>query len=290
MRENRNGIWLAGALIALLSPNVRAADLSPDLLDAATRGRTEEVRKLLEHGANPEAKDKNERTPLMLAAQHGHADTVRLLLDRGAKAGARDHDGWTAYGLALLSPAFGVSHKSIQAALMALPPPTPLRLAVEADWSPKALISSCFMSREQLTRHVDGIMPDTLLLQELRDYATASGYGFVRIVQAERYGMSAIPPSEPPGEANAIVELEVDPGAACVQPNDSLSLTIEVRVLIARDRSRIYTNTFGGGLKGLHGEAVDNPSQYALPYANWLRSHTGPIYRAVVAALMKATL
>src|SRR5437867_6662710 len=88
-------------VIILLSILASAADLGPDLLNAARKGQSERVAQLLGKGAPVDAKDKNGRTPLMLAAQHGHAEVAKLLLAKGADTNARDRQGWTAFGLTL---------------------------------------------------------------------------------------------------------------------------------------------------------------------------------------------
>ena len=117
------------ALLLLLTVKVSAADLGPDLLNAAKKGQTDQVRVLLEKGAALESQDKNGRTALMLAAQHGHPDSVSLLLAKGAKADARDREDWNAYGLALLS-----TSKGREKVLSLLPAPARVRLSLEATW------------------------------------------------------------------------------------------------------------------------------------------------------------
>src|SRR5580658_8295374 len=143
--------WL---LLSLTICWALAGDDSGGLLAAAAKGETRLVLTLIQAGANVEATDKNDRTPLMLAAQHGHADTVRALLAAGAKTDARDKSGFTAYGLALLDPA---GHGSHEAALQLLPQPPKYRLAVVAGWSPARVVSSCFQRREQVIQQI-GLM------------------------------------------------------------------------------------------------------------------------------------
>jgi len=78
---------------------------------AAARGRTNAVKRLLDLGADPNARGTfggpshgEGVTALHLAAQNGHVEAVRALLDAGADAGIRDllHDspswGWAEYG------------------------------------------------------------------------------------------------------------------------------------------------------------------------------------------------
>lgn len=77
--------------------NVSAGKLEDDLRMAIILDHTDEVKMLLDKGANIEVKDQYlGRTPLMEAAYHGKADIVRLLLDRGADVKASNDGGWTA--------------------------------------------------------------------------------------------------------------------------------------------------------------------------------------------------
>lgn len=52
---------------------------------AAYGGQYDVVKYLLEHGADVNAKDNNDRTPLMDAAQEGHLEVVKYLVEHGAK-------------------------------------------------------------------------------------------------------------------------------------------------------------------------------------------------------------
>lgn len=66
------------------------------LMFAAWYGDADQVRLLIDTGADVNAGDKDERTALMFAARYGDADRVRLLIDAGADVNARDGDGRTA--------------------------------------------------------------------------------------------------------------------------------------------------------------------------------------------------
>ena len=63
---------------------------------AATNGKTEVVRYLLDIGANPNALSPNGTTALMMAVRGGHAETVDLLLAKGADVNLRNQNGATA--------------------------------------------------------------------------------------------------------------------------------------------------------------------------------------------------
>jgi uncharacterized protein len=67
--------------------------LDADLLQAARKGDTASVERLLKKGANIEAKDQGDWTALAVAANYGHADTVKLLLENGADPVAGQLDG-----------------------------------------------------------------------------------------------------------------------------------------------------------------------------------------------------
>jgi hypothetical protein len=264
------------AVLFLLSCASLAAAPPEDWLAAAKSGDTRRVEALLKAGAELEAKDQDGRTALMLAAQYGRADTVRLLLAQGAQAGARDKRGWNAYMLALLSPSGGIIHTVHDDVLKLLPQPH-LRLAVEARWAPGAsFFSSCFMRPDELARHMDGIRPEALVLKALRDYAFDSGRGLVQLVQ-------------PSAGADAVLSLRVEPGVACVQQSDRLSMSIHVRLLRPPDESPLVERAFGGGMKtGLREELAANPAQYPALYQARAKSQAGPIYWCVIEALMRS--
>ncbi len=67
---------------------------------AASAGQAEAVTALLTKGANPDTRDANGRTALMLAASAGHYETVRRLLIGGASKSLKDNHGKTALDLA----------------------------------------------------------------------------------------------------------------------------------------------------------------------------------------------
>jgi len=66
------------------------------LMDAAAKGHAETVRLLLDKGADVNATRSNGGTVLINAACYGHAECVRLLLGRGADVNAKSSSGWTA--------------------------------------------------------------------------------------------------------------------------------------------------------------------------------------------------
>jgi ankyrin repeat protein/beta-lactamase regulating signal transducer with metallopeptidase domain len=58
--------------------------LNEALVEAAQKGRIDEVTELLDDGVDVNAVVRGDGTALLVAARHGHRDLVRLLLDRGA--------------------------------------------------------------------------------------------------------------------------------------------------------------------------------------------------------------
>jgi len=62
---------------------------------AAREGRTKCIEVLLYHGANPNARNKDNRTPLHWAASNGSASAVRTLVAGGADLMAKNNDGET---------------------------------------------------------------------------------------------------------------------------------------------------------------------------------------------------
>lgn len=251
---------------ALLAP---AADSGPDLLNAARKGQTAQVRALLEKGTAPDSKDKEGRTALMLAAEHGRPDTVSLLLSKGANADARDEEGLNAYGLALLS-----TSKGREKVLNLLPPPAGVRLSLEATWTPDNAYNSCFMTPQQLAERIREIKPDALAIAALREVAAGAGTWFIELVS---------------GGGDAVLNLRVRPAAMCVQQqsSDNLRLEIDARLIRKGSETPRWEKTFGGGLKGLKARVATNPVQYRALYEEWAKVEAAPIYWGAVAALLK---
>jgi cytohesin len=87
-------------------PAVMAEEMREELLNAATQGNLEEVRELLQKGADPNGKDEQGLTPLHWLAGHqldlgGDFDTeeqvefAEILISKGASLSSRDNRGMT---------------------------------------------------------------------------------------------------------------------------------------------------------------------------------------------------
>jgi hypothetical protein len=274
-------------LAALLLPAF-AADQPPDLLEAARKGRIKDVESLLAKGADPETKDPEGRTPLMLAAQYGRTSTVQLLLAKGAKPETRDAAGRNAYMLALLAPSGGVVHTTHDAVLKLLPPPRRFRVQLNSSWSPgKSMFSSCFIRPAEIAAHLRDIRPDALVLEALQRYAAASGRDLLAIVRADARGTSEQSNLAPATDVDADIELTVEPGLSCVQGVDRLTMVVREQLSRPQDQSPILDKLFGMGVKtGMKTESAANANQHAPLYEAWAKSQAGAMYWAVVEALL----
>jgi hypothetical protein len=275
-------------LLAAALP-ILAADAPMDILQAARSGQSKEIEALLAKGADLDARDKEGRTPLMLAAQYGRTATVRMLLGKGAKADARDARRWNAYMLALLSPSGGVVPSTHNAVLKLLPQPRRFRLAIIASWTPgKTLFSSCFMDPEQMTQHIRGIHPDGMAIEALQRYAATRGRDLIAIVSADARGNSEISERPTPQDVDAVLTLLVEPGSTCVPPADQLGMLIQATLNRPAEPAPLLEKTFGGGIRiGMRGQEATNPNQHAPIYASWVKPQAGPMYWAVLTALLQ---
>ncbi|KAJ3323175.1 hypothetical protein HDV06_002187 [Boothiomyces sp. JEL0866] len=62
---------------------------------AASDGKIEDVKRLIDTGFSPDAKDDNGYTPMHAAASYGHLDLINLLISLGADINITDTDGDT---------------------------------------------------------------------------------------------------------------------------------------------------------------------------------------------------
>ncbi|XP_069825414.1 ankyrin repeat domain-containing protein 50-like isoform X2 [Dendropsophus ebraccatus] len=81
-------------------PELRDKEGLTPLLVAAYEGQEEVAELLLEAGANPDKAGKDQMTPLLAASSGGHAETVRVLLLWGASTDVSDKEGRSALLLA----------------------------------------------------------------------------------------------------------------------------------------------------------------------------------------------
>jgi hypothetical protein len=84
------GVWLSFILFVPLDGF--ALHLSP-IAEAAEDGDVDEVRRLLDAGADPNIRDDNGETPLFRALQGNHYEVAELLIDRGATVSIRNNMG-----------------------------------------------------------------------------------------------------------------------------------------------------------------------------------------------------
>lgn len=86
-------------LLGLVFAGVAPASASDELLRAAAAD-TARARRLIAEGADVNTRDEHRRTALIQAASAGREETVRLLLDAGADPNLQTNDGATALSLA----------------------------------------------------------------------------------------------------------------------------------------------------------------------------------------------
>lgn len=70
--------------------------LEKKLFEAVVEKDAQKVNNLLQEGADVNAKDDNNDTPLMRASYHGHKEIVELLIQYGADVKAENKEGRTA--------------------------------------------------------------------------------------------------------------------------------------------------------------------------------------------------
>jgi len=77
-------IWIILVMFVVMSPLLLFADINEDLIEAAKNGRTDEVRNLLDAGADVNVMSEI-GTAMDMALAREHDDIVELLKQAGAK-------------------------------------------------------------------------------------------------------------------------------------------------------------------------------------------------------------
>ena len=92
------------ALVLTLGACGGGSDAAPELdgrlLEAARTGAADEVRSLLERGADVEARDQNGATALVAAAYGNHVEVARVLIEAGADVNRKDETEQSAFLIA----------------------------------------------------------------------------------------------------------------------------------------------------------------------------------------------
>ena len=207
---------------------------------------------------------------LLNAARRGDAAEVEKLLDAGAPLGAKDKKGRTALVLAAEN-----QHPEVLIELLRRSSiPVPLRLGLDATLAPDNLYSSCFMTPPQLVQQMAAIRPQAAVVEALREAAGTSGKGILEWTDGQ-------------GEEPAL-EVRVRPSVSCVQQRagDSVSLAIDVRLVMHEGEAPVFQKTYGGGLTGLHSRTATSAAQYPGLMTEWARAHAGDIFWDAVAGMV----
>jgi ankyrin repeat protein len=104
-------LLLAGASLAQIAPDEAEVARYAGLHAAAAAGNVAEIERLLAAGADREARDGNDRTPLHVAVYRKKPDAARLLLSKGANANALDRQRYDVVTIAAVAndvPMLGV--------------------------------------------------------------------------------------------------------------------------------------------------------------------------------------
>jgi len=111
--KNNAGTW-AGGSRPKEEKSKEQRKMDEDLLELAFDGELDEVKALLEKGADPMARDGRENTPLAEAAVQGHLETVRYLLDWKAPIGSDPNAAGSDGRTPLHRSAFQGHHETVQ--------------------------------------------------------------------------------------------------------------------------------------------------------------------------------
>jgi uncharacterized protein len=210
-------------LVALALATPVVAQATPALVAAAERGDLASIQRLLDAGADVNARDARRRNAVLAATQGGHEAAARLLIERGADVNAQDEIDDSAFLLAGARGHTGI----VRAALAATPPPDFRRLN---RYGGTALIPACHYGHVETVRllvttgididHVNRLGWTALLEAILLGDGGAAHTEIVRLLLAhkadpnlpDRQGVTPLAHAEARGQ-RAIARLLRDAGA-----------------------------------------------------------------------------
>jgi len=143
------------------------------------------------------------------------------------------------------------------------------------------------MRSEELTQHLRELHPDGMVIEALQHFAPTSGRDLIAFVSADARGNSEISERPTPKDIDAVLTLLVEPGVACVQQADQISMRIQASLSAPEKAAPLLEKTFGAGVKtGMRGQAATNPNQHEPLFASWAKSQAGAAYWAALTALL----
>ncbi len=150
-------------------------DTISDLVRASLEeGLEDEVRKLLNKGADVNGRTKYGNTPLLAAVEMSNSKIVTLLLDRGADINQKDSDGWTPLMYSLVHGDEGIAEELLRRGA---------DVNARADNGDTALIIATARGMAKIVR---------LLLSKGADVKVVDKFGRTPLMIAEEYQLQAI--------------------------------------------------------------------------------------------------
>ena len=107
-------------------PHFQPAVLNQALFDCMAQNNLSEISRLLYLGANSEARNATDQTPLCKAVELGHVHIVDLLLKAGANISARDANNNAPLDLAVLNHHYNIVHQLLDFGIPTYAPTSPL--------------------------------------------------------------------------------------------------------------------------------------------------------------------
>ena len=253
-------------LLAAIFP-ILAADVPMDILEAAKKGKNKEIEALLAKGADLEARDEKAARRSCSPPNTAVPPPCACCSTKAPSPTPATTHRWNAYMLALLAPSGGVVHTTHEAVLKLLPQPKRFRLAITASWAPERALQFLFHApRRDDPTHARN-SPRRHGHRSPAAFRRLAGRDLIAIVSADARGNTEISERPTPEDVDAVLTLQVEPGVACVQQEDQLSMMIHATLNRPKDQAPLLEKTFGTGVKtGMRGEVATNaePARSAL--------------------------
>ncbi len=183
-------VWSASPAVAQTAPTRQEIAVYAGLHEAAAKGDTAEIEKLIAEGEKPNIQDSKSRTPLIVAVYFKHHAAARALLKAGANPNVMDYDRYDILTIAAVANDIEM-----------------MKIALEGGASPKNITSRYNGTALIAAAHLSHVEAVKLLIAAKAPLNHVNNLGWTALMEAIVLGNGS---ANPTATVRALVEAGAD--------------------------------------------------------------------------------